>query len=537
VSRTLPTRRMHEHPDLDQLKRQAKELLRAFLADEPETRVEVQAHYTGADPATFALHDAQLVLARSYGFESWPKLKAYVDGATVRRLADAVCADDLAQARRMLHARPEMANMAMSYGDERRPIHFAVMNRSPEMVRLLMQEGANARAGVDPHRDATTAWMLAKDRGYDDIVALIEDEERRQKRLEIEEKRETRGDEDLRAAVAEGNIEWLRTHYAAGTLTNPIRWDEGGLLTVAVKHNRPDVLTLLLDFGFDANERVSGGEGDWVAYSQGYPLWTCAALGRRELAKILLARGADPNVHVDSSGSAVYSAYSHKQWEMVALLRHYGGAVTADIAATYRQTDLVREMLASGKADPAEILRHGAGGGDPEIVGMALDRIDWPRRDARWFGILTRPLYFWHHIAWLYAGNKEFDRATYLSCFCLILDRCDPNVTGSFGRTPLHEVAAMLGHITEDETAGFAKTLLKAGAKVGERDEMLNSTALGWACRWGRSRVVGLMLEHGADPVEAAGEAWARPRAWAEKRGNMEIVGLLGKYDGRSRVF
>jgi len=138
MSRTLATRRMHQHPDLDQLKRQAKELLRAFLTDEPEAAAEVHAHYTLADRATFALHDAQLVLARSYGFESWPKLKAYVDGVTVQHLADAVSAGDLAQARSMLHTRPELANMAMSYVDERRPIHFAVMHRSPEMVRLLM---------------------------------------------------------------------------------------------------------------------------------------------------------------------------------------------------------------------------------------------------------------------------------------------------------------------------------------------------------------------------------------------------------------
>jgi ankyrin repeat protein len=519
---------MHEHPDLDQLKRQAKELLRAFLADEPKATVEVQAHYTRADRATFALHDAQLVLARGYGFESWPKLKACVDGVTIRRLADAVCADDLAQARRMLDRRPELANMAMSYGDERRPIHFAVMNRSPEMVRLLMQQGANARAGVDPHRDATTAWVLAKDRGYDEIIAVIEDEERRQKPPEVEEQQETLGDEDLRAAVAEGNIEWLRARHTDGTLTNPVRWDGGGLLTVAVEHNRPDILTFLLDCGFDPNERVSGGEGDWTAYSQGYPLWASAALGRRELAEILLARGADPNVHVDSSGSAVYSAYSHKQWEMVELLRRYGGEVTADIAATYRQTGLVREMLASGKADPVDL----AGGGDPEIVTMALEHIDWPRQDTRWFRILTRPLYFWHHIPWLYAGNKDFDRATYLSCFNLILNRCDPSVTGSFGRTPLHEVAAMLDHITEDETAGFAEALLHAGAKVGGRDELMKSTALGWACRWGRARVARLMLEHGADPVEADAEPWARPRAWAEKRGHAEIIELLRRYGG-----
>ena len=30
MKRTLPTRAMREHPDLDQLKRQAKELLEAF---------------------------------------------------------------------------------------------------------------------------------------------------------------------------------------------------------------------------------------------------------------------------------------------------------------------------------------------------------------------------------------------------------------------------------------------------------------------------------------------------------------------------
>jgi ankyrin repeat protein len=526
---------MSDHPDLHQLKRQAKELLKTFLAGEPAATAEVKAHYDLGDPAAFALHDAQLVIARSYGFESWPKLKAYVDGVTVARLADAVRARDIAEVRRMLQSRPELADMAMSYGDEHRPIHFAVMNRSPELVRLLMQHGASAREGIDPHRPSTTAWMLAKDRGYAEIVAIIEDEERRQKPHDKEQQQpeeEVRGDEEFRDAVAQGNAEWLRARHAAGTLTNPIRWRDGGLLTVAVEHNRPDVLTLLLDYGFDPNERVSLGEGDWVAYSQGSPLWNCAALGRRELAEILLAHGADPNVHVDSSGSAVYSAYSHKQWDMVDLLLGHGGEVTADTAAIYRQTHLIREMLASGKANPAEVLRFGASGGGPEIVGMALERIDWPREDSRWLRILTEPLYFWHHIPWLYAGNKDFDRESYLTCFRLILQRCDPNVTGSFGRTALHEVAAMYDHITEEEAASFAEALLNAGARVGGRDDILKSTALGWACRWGRAKVAALMLEHGADPVEADAEPWARPRAWAEKWGHAEIIGLLRRYGG-----
>ena len=46
-------------------------------------------------------------------------------------------------------------------------------------------------------------------------------------------------------------MEWLRARHAEGTLVNPVRWDGGGLLTVAVRHNRPEMLALLLDFGFD----------------------------------------------------------------------------------------------------------------------------------------------------------------------------------------------------------------------------------------------------------------------------------------------
>ncbi|MGH9695594.1 MAG: ankyrin repeat domain-containing protein, partial [Bryobacteraceae bacterium] len=176
-----PIRKLREHPDLNQLKCQAKELLKAFLASEADAVADVKTHYRGADPSDFALHDAQLVLARSYGFDSWPKLKAYVDGATARRLAEFICAGDETQVRAMLERRPELANIAMSYGDERGPLHYAVMERAPEIVRLLMRHGADARKGVHPHRDATTAITIASERGYDEIVAIIEQEEQRRR--------------------------------------------------------------------------------------------------------------------------------------------------------------------------------------------------------------------------------------------------------------------------------------------------------------------------------------------------------------------
>lgn len=83
MKQKLSTRRMREHPNLEQLKRQAKELLSGFAGGDAAATKEVNSHYDSANATTFALHDAQLVIARSHGFDSWPKPKAYVDGVTI----------------------------------------------------------------------------------------------------------------------------------------------------------------------------------------------------------------------------------------------------------------------------------------------------------------------------------------------------------------------------------------------------------------------------------------------------------------------
>jgi len=545
MKQKLSIRRMRQHPDLEQLKRQSKELLAAFRAADTAAVNEITAFYDDPQPATFALHDAQLVIARSYGFDSWPKLKAYVDGVTIRRLVEAVSNGDIERVRAMLKARPELANMAVSYSDEHRAIHYAAMHRQPEITRLLMRKGANARAGIDPHRDATSAWTLARERGYDDIVAIIEEEENRKAKPAHESTIAPAMELDNaeRTAVANGDLQWLRSSLAEGKLANQVRWSDGGLLTVAVRNNRPEVLQFLLDeCKFDPDERVSGGEGDWVAYSQGHPLWNAAAMGLSEIANLLLDRGANPNVHVDSSGSPVHSAYSHKQWKMVDLLRARGGFVTADTAALYRETELARQILADEERGifprnitltegslVEDLLRFGGDGGATEIVRMALARVDWPRNDVRWFRMLAAPLSFWHHIPWLQAGNKELDRNGYLECFQLVLGACDANIVGSFGRTILHEIAAMRDWITEDEVIAFGRAALEAGARSGGRDDILKSTPLGWACRWGRIKLVRLLMEHGAVLEEKDAESWAQPLAWARKMGHNEIISMLSQ--------
>jgi hypothetical protein len=85
----MPVRRLPVRPDLDQLQRQAKELLRAIHAGDANAIAELrERHPKAIDPPATKLADAQLVLARSYEASSWTRLVQAV------RLADAIWRDD-----------------------------------------------------------------------------------------------------------------------------------------------------------------------------------------------------------------------------------------------------------------------------------------------------------------------------------------------------------------------------------------------------------------------------------------------------------
>jgi ankyrin repeat protein len=98
-------------------------------------------------------------------------------------------------------------------------------------------------------------------------------------------------------------------------------------------------------------------------------------------------------------------------------------------------------------------------------------------------------------------------------------------VTGVGGHTTLHHLATSTAGAEHRLTR--ATLLLNAGASLSRRDELLKSTPLGWACRWGCVELVKLYLERDADPVEADAEPWAAPLAWATTRGHHEIIELL----------
>jgi ankyrin repeat protein len=627
MSPSLPTRHFREHTDLDQLRRQAKELLEAFRSGDVATTAEVNAHYRGADVATFALHDAQLVLARAYGFASWPKLKAYVDGVTARQLIEAVRAGDLDKAETMLRVRPELVNMGRG-GDERRAIHYAVLDQSAAMTRLLMRYGADARAGVHPHRDATTALTLALEREYDEIVTIIREEEQRRRAVhdrdataapddlflvanwesgraldmlkadvtlihsasanggtplhaaacELHEEaiawlldhgadpnRRLRGKWtpiDLAAkrrgwdethqtpkfqrvarlllsrgaelgpfsAVALGAADWIRAHHADATLERPLACDPvagcTGLLEMAVWHERPEILALLLDLGFDPDERMRVGGADEPIDSAGGPLFCCVVKNNRHMADMLLARGADPNANVFTSGTPFYRAHAENNAEFIALLDQHGGFLDAISAGFLRQTEAARRLiedeaagrLRAGATTPGntvaeDLLWTAAGGGDPEIVRLALERIDWPPDDERWMGALWQA----------FTCDAGVERG--VDCFRQLADRADPNL-GASSRTTLHTIMARGG----PEHVPYAEMLLDRGTRLDIRDELLKSTPLGWACRWGRVYFVELLLARGADPLEKDAEPWATPTAWALKMKHGNVLEVLRRH-------
>ena len=636
-----PTRVMREDPDIDQLRRQARELLEAYRAQSPDAVLEVDAYHRTATTDTFALHDAQFVLARAYGFESWPKLKAAVEGVTTKRLHEAVKKGDLGAARALLARRPEIVDLLCEgpSGFEIRAIHIAVMARDVEMTRLLLDAGADTRHGIWPNRDATGPRTIAEERGYDEIVALMTAHEEKRGARSVNAQGDgvrrlgdamMTGGEEAVMAVFESEpalagmcppdgvtmlhraaqygllrvARWLLDHgadvnqpsqpdfwrwkgrtplefavweFAAdsdraareamaallidrGAELTPLaaaalgRWDYlascpldslhgKAVLQAAVRGDRPDVLRRLLELGLDPNERMQLGQLEDQTFSSGGPLLEAVNTGRIDMARLLLAHGADPNASVYTAGSATAAAYTGgsprthaPDQAMIDLMVEHGGRIDAAAAGYIRNVELARRML-QGEIDPhlesgtfsgekvaEQILWGGASSRSAEIVRMALERIDWPRDDLRWFWMLWRPL----------PGHRDLDeveQADSRATFRLILDRCDPNLRApESGQTMLHEV------IARDHGVGvaLATILLDAGARTDIRDEFLQSTPLGWACRWGRVALVELLLARGADPIEAGAEPWATPLAWAERRHDAGIASIL-RHHGAGR--
>ena len=117
-------RPLPDSPDLDQLRKQAKDLLRAARAGDPTTlsrfRTLPSLAQAGDDElarAQLALHDAQSVIAREHGFPSWNALRERVEEVTlgiddaVREFVEAATDGRTSRAERLLGLHPRIAGV------------------------------------------------------------------------------------------------------------------------------------------------------------------------------------------------------------------------------------------------------------------------------------------------------------------------------------------------------------------------------------------------------------------------------------------
>jgi hypothetical protein len=94
-------------PNLDQLKHQAKDLLRAIRQGDPAAIAEFREHHRKPiEPSSAKLADAQLVLARSYGLPSWPRL------VVACRMTDAIWRGDAKTVRELVLRDPRLLQEA-----------------------------------------------------------------------------------------------------------------------------------------------------------------------------------------------------------------------------------------------------------------------------------------------------------------------------------------------------------------------------------------------------------------------------------------
>jgi len=153
---------MPDRPHLDSFRRQARVLQRAVRAGEPGALERLARHHPDgipADPGGLRLSAAQFVLAREYGFASWPRLTRYLRTVTEHgwdtRLGTVPAADPA----------DEFCRLAcLTYSREDGPDRWA-----------------RARRLLDEHPDLTSAniWAAAAAARPDEVGRLLSEQRRR----------------------------------------------------------------------------------------------------------------------------------------------------------------------------------------------------------------------------------------------------------------------------------------------------------------------------------------------------------------------
>jgi ankyrin repeat protein len=449
-----------ERPDLDQMRRQAKELRDAAQAGEPEAA----ARLARFDLKTTTLSDAQLVIARERGFASWPAMKAAVEArvADVAQRMDTFLRASMRGPLRIavttLVEDPSIANdirAAVVLGDVDRVraelardpgfVHrtdkewgwsplLAVCNsrwhRDPqrgaglaEIARLLLDAGADPNTTNGRPGDRGYCTTLFGAAGCSNNAAIT--------RLLLE-RGAVPDDHTLYLSAFDSGHECLRL-----LLPHMKNIATSSALAATLSMNDEEGTRLLLAAGVDPNHPLQADLfGGHLATEPPIPTVAAAVeFGGPDVVRVLVEAGADPN----TPGRDGYSPYR--------LALRQGDVDLADWLVIHGAkpdtTDTDRLLVACLRGDRAEAER--------------LGRMEIPAADQS--GAFTRAAE---------AGNVRAVE--------LMLDMgFDPTVRDADdGGTPLHK-AAYAG------SADVVRLLLARGADINAHDERWHSPPLDWA--------------------------------------------------------
>jgi ankyrin repeat protein len=156
----FPVEPLPPHPSLEHQQKLAKRLLREVWAGDVEAMARVQAFLPGRFPVadnletlaaanSMKLHDAQLAVARGYGFETWAAMKRKIESLTqtpLQRFDAAVREGDAALARELLakHASLRAKINEPRFDFDSPALHQAKANLP--LVDVLLEYGADINA-------------------------------------------------------------------------------------------------------------------------------------------------------------------------------------------------------------------------------------------------------------------------------------------------------------------------------------------------------------------------------------------------------
>lgn len=329
----MPTRRLPSRPNLDQLKRQAKELVteqRAGTLQVCQRIREFHPRYACASDdsikaAAFALSDGQLTIAREYGFASWARLRTFVRDEHApeleqphheriidrrfRQAVDLLDDGDVDGLRHLLADAPSLATQRVHFDGGnyfREPSLLEFVAENPvrhdglppnivEVARVILDAGAGSDgASVQSTLGLVSSGRVARecgvqmplinllcDYGADASAAigaaLVHGE------FEAVNALIARGARvDLRVAAATGRIE-----EAHGTAASASAEERHLAFALAAQFGHVAIVKLLLDLGENPNRFNPQG-----AHSHSTPLHQAALAGHRDTVRLLVEHGA-----------------------------------------------------------------------------------------------------------------------------------------------------------------------------------------------------------------------------------------------------